>query len=204
MNKITPLSQALAVCSLKFVLALVGATMVVSQVQADDPDVVAHISCEPDSGLQIRLDREEVHPNAPYPRAIKAGDTSISMRGLMWATATPNGKVSWHHKSVHRTCHLSSGTYQIYLSGHKEVTQGMCSGGSPTLMLSVLRNQQPVTEALVFDMSCFDRGEISLMRFPSSGTDAEFLVRPKLDSEWRLVQVPIDALITRKHLFAHE
>ncbi len=124
---------------------------------ADDPDSMVRITCDgKQKQLAIETFAQEMDFDVPYPREIKPNDATISMRGLMWATESDKGVVTWHNKTIRRTCQIGKHNYVATLSGYKfnENIQGMCGAGSADLSLTVHKNGKLLAKDLLFNNSC--------------------------------------------------
>lgn len=140
----------------------------ISAAYADDPDSIVNFDCnKEEKQLLIETFSREVEPGAPYPRIIKPSDSTISVRGLMWAVESENGRINWHRKEVRRVCRFGQHMYVATLKGYKfdENIQGMCGGGSPDLSLTVHKNGKLIVKDLRFNNSCDSHAVIESIRF---------------------------------------
>lgn len=142
----------------KTILALLMTAVGISSVYADDPDSVANFICDAGKN-QLRIetfDREVEDINVPYPRIVNPDDTTISMRGLMWAAESSPGEVVWKKRPINRTCMLGGKQYIATLSGYKynENVNGRCGAGSPVLLLTIHQNKNLIIDSLIFNNSC--------------------------------------------------
>lgn len=174
---------------------------------ADDPDSMVRVTCDSKQNyLLIEEFAEEMDFDAPYPRIIKPGDTIISVRGLMWATESPGGTVTWHNKSIRRICRLGKHTLVATVDGHKfnENAQGMCGAGSPTLSLTIHKDGKLVAKNLVFDNACASPKLIKSIRFdPKANLALITLLDTKSQAESAL-SVSTTTTISREGLFGEK
>lgn len=175
---------------------------------ADDPDAVIRIVCDKNAQFfLIKQEWAEAPYDAPYPRKTAPSDTDISVRGLMWATESPKGLVTWHSKAVRRLCRLRGTTYTAILNGYKfnQNIQGMCGGGSPTLSLTLLQGSKVLAKDLVFDRSCpTSPNIIHSIRLEALKHEAFIALGGEDEISTKEVKVSLDTHITRKGLFDEE
>lgn len=171
---------------------------------ADDPDSMVRLTCNnKQSYLLIEEFAKEMDFDVPYPRVIKSGDMTISARGLMWATESPEGVVTWHNKAIRRVCRLGKHTFVASLSGYKfnENIQGMCGAGSPTLSLTVQKDQKLVAKNLVLNNMCASPKLIKSIRFDPKANLALITWRDTQSQSESVLRVSTTTAISRERMF---
>ena len=156
--------------------------------------------------LLIEEYSEQMDIDAPYPRVIKPKDTTISVRGLMWATESANGVVTWNQKAIRRACRLGKNTYVAILSGYKynENVQGMCGAGSPTFSLTIHKDRKLVAKDLVFSTSCASPNLIKSIRFEPKINLALISILNGTTQIEKELRVSTKTPLSRKQLFGEE
>lgn len=176
-------------------------------VHAGDRDSMVRLTCDSKQNyLLIEEFREQMDFDVPYPRVIKPTDMTISLRGLMWATESVSGVVTWHNKSIQRICHLGKHTFVATLNGYKfnKDILGMCGGGSSVLSLTIHKDGKLVAKDLVFDMTCASTKEIKSIRLDAKENLA-LITFLDIDSESESqLSVSTTAPISRKSLFGED
>jgi len=174
---------------------------------ADDPDSMVRITCDnKKSNLLVEEFSEEMDFDVPYPRVIKPTDMTISVRGLMWATESAGGVVTWHNKTIRRICHLGKHTFVATLNGYKfnENVQGMCGAGSPAPSLTIHKDGKLVAKNLVFDNTCVSPKLIRSIRFdPKANLALIAFLDTESESESEL-SVSTTTPISREKLFGEK
>jgi hypothetical protein len=176
---------------------------------ADDPDAVVRFVCDKNArSLSISQDWEEALVNAPYPRKINAADTKISVRGLMWATESAAGVITWHSKPVRRSCRLGNDAYTATLAGYRvnPNPQGQCGAGSPTLRLTLVRGSQLLAKDLIFDHACSGMSPHVLRSIRIDARNRHLVTAVVNDTTEhdKELRVSVDTPITRQRLFGEE
>jgi hypothetical protein len=171
---------------------------------ADDPDSMVRLTCDSkQNSLLIEEFAEEMDFDVPYPRIIKPADMTISLRGLMWATESVSGVVTWHNKPIRRICHLGKHTFVATLNGYKfnENVQGMCGAGSPVLSLTIHKDDKLVAKNLVFDNTCASPKLIKSIRLDAKANRALITFLDTARQSESQLSVSTTAYISRKSLF---
>ena len=173
----------------------------ISVAYADDPDAMVRFNCDTRNNyLLIEEFFEEMAFDTPYPRIIEPGDTTISMRGLMWATQSDSGEVTWHNKSIRRTCRLGKNTYVATLSAEL-----ICGGGCPVLSLTMHRNGSLVAKNFVFNNMCTSSSNrIKEIRFESKTNLAFITVFNTNTNSEKELRISTATPISRERLFGLE
>lgn len=174
---------------------------------ADDPDSMVRISCDgKQKQLVIETFAQEMEFDVSYPREIKPNDTTISMRGLMWATESDKGVVTWHHKTVHRTCQIGKHKYVATLDGYKfnENIQGMCGAGSADLALTVHKDGKMLAKDLLFNNSCVSPIVIESVFFEPEPSIMVIKMYDTNNQSHKELRSPTAKLLTMEKLFGEK
>jgi hypothetical protein len=143
---------------------------------------------------------EQMDFNAPYPRVIDPDAPIVSMRGLMWATESDSGEVTWHNKSIRRTCRLGKNTYVATLDAEL-----ICGGGCPVLSLTIYRNGALVAKNLVFNNMCTPSpNRIKKILFESKTNLAFITVFNTNTYSEKELRISTETPISRERLFGLE
>jgi hypothetical protein len=170
-----------------------------NRASADDPDALVRIDCNTKT-LQIEeyLEGDSIQE---LPSALV-----INMRGLMWVEELSDGTFTWKEEPERRVCRVNGTEYILDLKGYKYSTNpnAECGAGTPTLSLTIYKNQKLIARDLIFDLQCSIAGVgvILSIKLDPQKPYAELLIkRDKWYDKKEKVLVPVDKGITRQIIF---